>query len=133
MLGVVFKSKEGYNVVIKAGDDKMYLLPEYKPSNDIEIIVNRKLKSVPARWDKVKLLSAIYDVCKLKKAILFAIKSIEEKNRVDNIKDRKLRKLLDLVDKLIESNFESKYIVKLFETIKKINEGVKNVTLSKEN
>ena len=132
MLGVVFKSKDG-NAVVKAGDNKIYLLSGYEPSNDIEIIVNRKLKPVPARWDKVKLLSAIYDVCKLKKAILFAIKSIEEKNQVDNIKDRKLKKLLDLVDKLIESNFESKYIVKLFETIKKINEGVKNVTLSKEN
>ena len=124
MLGIVFKSKDG-NVVVKAGDDKMYLLSGYKPSDDVEIIVNRKLKPVPARWDKVKLLSAIYDVCKLKKAILFAIKSIEEKNRIDNIKDKKLKKILYLIDKLIKSKFRSKYLIELFETVKKINENAK--------
>ena len=132
MLEVVFKLKDSSNVVLKEGDKKMYLTSNYEPSDDIEIVTNVKLKPIPAEWDKIKLLSAIYDVCKLKKAILFLIKSFEE-NKYPKINDKKLKQILFLVNKIIKSNFKRKYLIELVKTIKKINKGIKNVALSKEN
>ena len=132
MIGIIFKLKDGCNVVIKAKDDKMYLATDYEPSDEIEFITNKKLKTIPAKWDRLKLLEAIYDVCVLKRGLKFVIRCIEEKNCTDNIRDKKLKKIIGLVDKIFESNFEAEYLAELTKTIKKINKEVKNVKFNKK-
>ena len=125
MIELIFNTENGVTA-IREKDDKMYIVEGYKPSNRIEISSSRKLKEVPARWDMINILKALYDVTELKRGIGYTIRVLENEEDESKIGDRTARRILRAVRAVIDHNYNGEYLIKLADVVRDINNRLRS-------
>ena len=117
---IIFKT-DGGTTAIREGDKKIYLVEGYEPSAKIEVSKNKRLKKVPATWNLEHLLSALIDIVEIKRGLKFALSKLEAGEPLDNVRDRHVRKLLKIINKMNQSNFSGDDLLELADTVREIN------------
>ncbi len=112
---------DGGTTAIRENEDRIYVVDGYTPSAEVEVSGSKPLKEVPARWGLENVLKALLEIVEVKRGLRYALQVLESGEPLDTIKDRHVRRLLGIYDKMQKSGFSASALVEFADTVRDIN------------
>ena len=112
---------EGGTTALREHDDKIYLVDGYTPSTKIEISGSKPLKPVPAKWELENVLNALLEITEVKRGLKFALQTLESGEPLEKIKDRHVRRLIEIYEKIKKTEFSADALIEFADTVRDIN------------
>ena len=112
---------EGGTTAIREQDDRVYVVDGYTPSAEVEVSGSKPLKEVPARWGLENVLKALLEIVEVKRGLKFALQTLESGEPLDTIKDRHVRRLIEIYDKMQKTGFSADALIEFADTVRDIN------------
>ena len=112
---------EGGTTAIREQDDRVYVVDGYTPSAEVEVSGSKPLKEVPARWGLENVLKALLEIVEVKRGLRYALQVLESGEPLDTIRDRHVRRLLRIYDKMQRSKFSADALIEFADTVRDIN------------